>query len=116
VSSFNTGPAFPHPTHTCLPLPGLHRGRRVMIVADEDVAKLRPAAPAFTWVFDITDELQPLPIATFQVEGLDPDGSPQERMMGCHQPSERFSGTTVPFAWFAQGLRLIDFSDPFRPV
>jgi hypothetical protein len=116
VSSFNTGPAFPHPTHTCLPLPGLHRGRRVMIVADEDVAKLRPAAPAFTWVFDITDELQPLPIATFQVEGLDPDGSPQERMMGCHQPSERFSGTTVPFAWFAQGLRLIDFSDPFRPI
>jgi hypothetical protein len=21
----------------------------------------------------------------------------------------------IPFAWFAQGLRLVDFSDPFRP-
>jgi len=22
----------------------------------------------------------------------------------------------IPFAWFAQGLRLIDVSDPFRPT
>ena len=37
-------------------------------------------------------------------------------MTGCHQPSERLTGTTVvPFAWFAQGLRLIDFADPFNP-
>jgi hypothetical protein len=21
----------------------------------------------------------------------------------------------VPFAWFAQGLRLVDFADPYRP-
>ena len=36
-------------------------------------------------------------------------------MTGCHQPSERFVGTVVPFAWFAQGLRLIDFADPYSP-
>jgi hypothetical protein len=24
-------------------------------------------------------------------------------------------GTIVPFAWFAQGLRLVDFADPFSP-
>ena len=36
-------------------------------------------------------------------------------MTGCHQPSERFSGSIVPFAWFAQGLRIVDFADPFRP-
>jgi hypothetical protein len=36
-------------------------------------------------------------------------------MTGCHQPSERFNGTVIPFAWFAQGLRLIDIADPFRP-
>ena len=35
-------------------------------------------------------------------------------MTGCHQPSERFTGTVIPFAWFAQGLRLVDVSDPFR--
>jgi hypothetical protein len=36
-------------------------------------------------------------------------------MTGCHQPSERFSGSIVPFAWFAQGLRIVDFADPFQP-
>ena len=36
-------------------------------------------------------------------------------MTGCHQPSERFSGTIIPFAWFAQGLRLFDIADPYAP-
>jgi hypothetical protein len=106
--------AFPHPTHTCLPIPGRLKGRDLMLVADEDVAKLAPAAPAFTWMYDITDERAPIPISTFQVEGIDEDGAPAAAMTGCHQPSERFIGTIVPFAWFAQGLRLIDISDPFR--
>ena len=86
-----------------------------MVVADEDVAKLRPSPPAFTWIYDITQESNPLPISTFQVPGLDHDGAPQEQMRGCHQPSERFSGNIIPFAWFAQGLRLVDISDPFAP-
>src|SRR4030095_10701776 len=67
------------------------------------------------WIYDITNERQPLPIATFQVPGLDKDGSPQPAMTGCHQPSERFTGTVIPFAWFAQGLRLVDIADPFAP-
>jgi hypothetical protein len=91
------------------------KGRNVMIVADEDVAKLRPAAPAFAWVYDLTEERLPIPISTFQVPGLDADGSPQPPMTGCHQPSERFHGTVIPFAWFAQGLRIVDFADPFQP-
>jgi hypothetical protein len=36
-------------------------------------------------------------------------------MTGCHQPSERFRGTIIPFAWFAQGLRILDIADPFAP-
>jgi hypothetical protein len=36
-------------------------------------------------------------------------------MSGCHQPSERFRGSVIPFAWFAQGLRLVDIADPFTP-
>ena len=115
ISGGNTSPAFPHPTHTCLVVPELLKGRKVMVVADEDVAKLWPAAPSFTWIYDITEETCPVPISTFQVEGVDPDGAPQPPMMGCHQPSERFSGTIIPFAWFAQGLRLIDIADPFQP-
>ena len=115
VSHYNTSPAFPHPTHTCLVMPKPLKGRTVMVVADEDVAKLWPAPPAFAWVYDVTNERLPVPISTFQVPGLDVDGSPQPPMTGCHQPSERFSGTVVPFAWFAQGLRLVDFADPFSP-
>lgn len=115
VSAMNSGPANPHPTHTALPIPGLLKGRKIMVVADEDVAKLRPSPPAFAWIYDITDERQPLPIATFQAPGVDPDGAPQEPMSGCHQPSERFFGTVLPFAWFAKGLRLVDISDPFSP-
>ena len=73
IAALNSSPSFPHPTHTCLPLPQpLKGGRRIMVVADEDVAKLRPAPPSFAWIYDITDETTPLPIATFQVPGLDP--------------------------------------------
>jgi hypothetical protein len=115
VSGVNTSPAFPHPTHTCLLMPKPLRGRRIMVVADEDVAKLWPAPPSFAWVYDITQEQMPVSIATYQVEGLDADGGPQAAMSGCHQPAERFHGTVVPFAWFAQGLRLVDFADPFAP-
>lgn len=115
VAQLNTSRAFPHPTHTCLPIPQDLKGRRVMVVADEDVAKLYPSAPAFTWIYDITDERTPVPISTFQVPGLDTDGRPQPPMTGCHQPSERFKGTIIPFAWFAQGLRLVDIADPFAP-
>ncbi|MEX2647833.1 MAG: hypothetical protein WD673_02330 [Alphaproteobacteria bacterium] len=115
VSGLNTSPLYPHPTHTCLVMPTPLKGRRIMVVADEDVAKLWPAPPAFAWIYDITVERMPTPIATWQVEGLDADGSPQPAMMGCHQPSERFNGTIVPFAWFAKGLRLLDIQDPFAP-
>ena len=86
-----------------------------MIVADEDVAKLWPAPPSFAWTYDITQEQLPIPISTFQVPGLDTDGSPQPAMTGCHQPSERFSGSVVPYAWFAQGLRIVDYADPYAP-
>jgi hypothetical protein len=96
-------------------MPQTLKGRRVMVVADEDVAKLRPAAPSFAWVYDITVETCPVPISTIQVAGVDVDGSPQPQMTGCHQPSERFRGSVIPFAWFAQGLRLVDIADPFAP-
>lgn len=115
VSHVNNGPEHPHPTHTCLPIPHPINGRKIMVVADEDVAKLRPSPPAFAWVYDISDETAPVVISTFQVPGLDPDGAPQPQMTGCHQPSERFKGSVIPFAWFAQGLRLVDIADPLSP-
>jgi hypothetical protein len=115
VGRLDTSATFPHPTHTLLTVPEPLKGRRVMVVADEDVDARFPAGPAFLWIYDITNESAPVPISTFQVAGADPDGLPQPTMTGCHQPSERFNGTIVPCAWFAQGLRLLDISDPFAP-
>jgi hypothetical protein len=115
IASGDTSLSRPHPTHTCLPIAQPLKGRRVMVVADEDVAKLWPSAPAFARIYDITNEHCPVPIATFQVEGVDPDGAPQPPFMGCHQPSERIAGALIPFAWFAKGLRVVDIADPFAP-
>jgi hypothetical protein len=115
ISRIDTSASFPHPTHTLLTVPEPIKGRRVMVVADEDVDKRWPSAPAFLWIYDITNEAAPVPISTFQVDGIDTDGAAQPPMTGCHQPSERFNGTIVPCAWFAQGLRLLDISDPFAP-
>jgi hypothetical protein len=42
-------------------------------------------------------------------------GTRNRQWTGCHRPSERFTGTVLPFAWFAQGLRLVDVADPFAP-
>ena len=47
-------------------------------------------------------------------DGLD-DGTPQPEFTACHQPSEKVTGTEIPAAWFAHGLRLIDIADPRRP-
>lgn len=116
VSTFNTGPTFPHPTHTALPIPFDIDGHRYLVVADEDVAKLRPHGPAFMWVFDITDETNPIPVSSYQVDGLGYAGTPAEPMSGCHQPSEIVTGTVIPFAWFAEGVRLIDIANPHEPT
>ena len=115
ISGLNSSPSFPHPTHTALPIPFEIRGHKIMVVADEDVAKLRPHAPSFAWVVDITDETNPIPISSFQVDGLDPDGAPQEPFTGCHQPSEVVIDEIIPFAWFSKGVRLVNISNPHSP-
>ena len=113
VSGLDWSPPFLTPTHTALPVPFPLHGRRVMLVADEDVAKLEPGPPSFLWLVDITDERRPQPFASFQVAGV--DGSPQPEFTGCHQPCEQITGTEIPVAWFAHGLRVVDIADPHAP-
>jgi hypothetical protein len=88
-----------------------------MLVCDEDVLPLDPdwkkEMAAFMWMVDITDETRPMPVGSFQVEGV--NGKVNEEMTGCHQPIEDITTTEVPFAWFAQGLRFIDISNPHAP-
>ncbi len=114
ISKFTNTPANAHPTHTCLPIPFQLQGMDVMLVADEDVAKLHPAGPAFMWLVDITDDSQPLPFASFQVDGLE-SGEAAPARLGCHQPVEVVRSTEIPVAWFAQGLRVVDIANPHAP-
>ena len=113
ISGVDWTPPFAHPIHTALPIPFPLRGRRVMVVADEDVAKLQPSAPSFLWLVDITEETRPVPFSSFQVAGV--DGTPQPPFTGCHQPCEEVRGTEIPVAWFAYGLRIVDIADPHAP-
>jgi hypothetical protein len=113
LSGLDWSPPFITPTHTALPVPFPLHGRRVMLAADEDVAKLEPGAPSFLWLVDITDERHPTPFASFQVAGI--DGEPQPEFTGCHQPCERVTGTEIPVAWFAHGLRIVDIAQPHAP-
>jgi hypothetical protein len=66
------------------------------------------------WMVDITDETLPVPVGSFQVEGIEGKG-PHKPMTACHQPCEKITGTEIPFAWFAQGLRIIDVKNPHSP-
>jgi hypothetical protein len=113
VSGLDWSPPFITPTHTAVPVPFPLRGRRVLLVADEDVAKLEPGPPSFLWLVDITDETRPTPFSSFQVAGV--DGTPQPEFTGCHQPVERITSTEIPVAWFAYGVRVVDIADPHAP-
>jgi hypothetical protein len=98
ISGLDWSPPFPWPTHTALPVPFLLRGRRVMLVADEDVVRLAgPTSPAFLWLVDITDE------------------TPKRDYTGLHQFCEEIRSTEIPIAWFARGLKIVDIANPHAP-
>jgi hypothetical protein len=113
VSHIDWSPPFPWPTHTALPVPFPVRNRKLMIVADEDVGRSENEPPSFLWMVDITDEKHPVPFGSFNVEAE--DGRDQPTFTGCHQPCEKITGTEIPVAWFAHGLRMVDFSNPHQP-
>ena len=114
VGGLDWSPPFPWPTHTALPLPYRLNGRDVLVVADEDVMRPSPGQPAFMWLVDITDERHPMPFASFQI--AEADGTPVPDHSGCHQPCEKVTGTEIPVAWFAGGLRVVDIANPHAPV
>lgn len=113
ISRLVYSPTFAHPTHTVLPIPFPVAGRNVVVVTDEDVRKVRPSPPAFMWIVDVTDEKQPVPISTYQIEGLEGVNMPE--FTGCHEPAEQVYSTEIPVAWFAYGLRVVDIKNPHAP-
>ena len=108
---------FPWPRHSVVPVPFPINGRNYLIVADEDVnpldTEMAPELAAFIGWSTPPTNCAPIPVSTFQVDGIHGKRNPE--MTGCHQPVEKVRGTEIPVAWFAQGLRFIDFSNPMAP-
>ncbi len=114
VSHADWSPPFTCPTHTVLPVPFPVAGHTIMLIADEDTVKLHLSPPAFMWIVEISDETRPVPFASFQLEHLVGVNEPQAHS-GCHQFCEKITGTEIPVAWFAQGLRIVDIANPHAP-
>jgi hypothetical protein len=107
-------PPFPCPTHTALPIPHDIKGRRILVVNDEEVAdRLAPVPNAFLFIVDVTDETNPVPISTYRAREDDEPFDPK-CWYGCHQPQEQIYGNQLAVTWFAGGLRMIDISDPWK--
>ena len=109
-------PPYARPTHTTLPIPFDIKGRKILLVSDEEARdQYAPVPNGFIWLVDITEETNPVPISTYRArkddEPFDPDC-----WYGCHQPQEQIYGEQTHFAvtWFAGGLRMIDIADPWR--
>jgi len=114
VSHFDYHPAYSWPTHTALPVGHKILGRDWLVVFDEAVEG-NTSPPSFMWIFDITDETKPVPVATFQVPEKERQHLGEERF-GAHQPHEFVGPDNLVYAtWFSGGLRVVDISNPYRP-
>lgn len=104
----------PHacPHHTALRLPFELEGRTLMLLAEEDVWRTPEQPAARLWTVDIGDEHHPEIIGSFQMKEL--DQGPVPSFTACHQPAERITGTEVPVAYFAKGVRIVDISRPLE--
>ena len=113
VSGLDWSPPFLTPTHTALPVPFPLHGRKVMLVADEDVAKLAQGPPSFLWLVDISDEKKPG--AVRELPGGHATDSPSRSSRAAISRARRSPSTEIPVAWFAHGLRIVDIANPHAP-
>lgn len=113
LSGRDWAPPSPWPTNSCVPVPVRVDGRDLMVVGDAGEAMPGAAGPSELWLVDITDGEHPKPFASFQVNGVNGSGSAPPSG-GC-KPADKISGTEVPVAWSAHGLRVIDVAEPSAP-
>ena len=117
IASHNYHPAVVEPTHTVLPAKNEFNGRKIALACDEEHNHRHGQPHAGLWVFDVTDLDAITPISTFHVSEMD---SPWARTpggrFGMHQFQEHIDSDKVFCAWFGGGLRVVDISDPTKPV
>lgn len=115
LGHYNYHPPFTEPTHTALRVPFLVDGKQVAVVCDESQFHRHGQVHAPLWIFDVSDLSDMKPLSVFTVSELDSPWAAPPAWFGCHQFQEHFSEPLIYAAWFAGGMRVIDFSDPANP-
>lgn len=102
-----------YPTHTVLPLDSKHPEAGLVVVVDEGWNDENEALPAGLWVADVSVPQRPRALSAVKLD----DPAPQRPgYFGAHQPHEGIEHDLAFVAWFKNGLRVIDLSDPASPT
>ena len=116
--------------HTSFPLRRLpiadyqaNRDKRVrdfVVLVSESVANECQEPRHTVFFVDVTDEVHPWPVSTFQVSETDAKFCSRGGRFGPHgtqwHMGPPFYGRLQVFSWFNAGMRVVDVRDPFHPV
>jgi len=114
--------------HTSLPVLGMELAefardkaapRDFVMVVNESLANECQEPRQRMWVVDVTDEKQPVGVATFNVPEALGNFCSRGGRFGSHSSNENqppmYARRTVFVAWFNAGVRAVDIRDPFHP-
>lgn len=98
-----------YPTHTVLPLGAASAEAGPLLVVDEGWNDENEALPAGLWVADVSAPKKPRVLGAFKLGDPTPE---LPAYFGAHQPHEAIRDGLAFVAWFKNGLRVVDVSDP----
>ena len=115
--------------HTALPILGMDLAefardkiggkRDFLLVVDESLVNECLEARQMAWFVDVTDERQPVSVATFNVPEADGGFCSRGGRFGSHSSNENqpamYAKRIVFVAWFNAGVRAVDIRNPFHP-
>jgi len=115
--------------HTVLPVLGMNlpefardkagAKRDFVFIVDESLANECQETRQMVFVADVTDEKNPVGVATFNVPEASGDFCSRGGRFGSHSSNEHqpklYAGKTLFFAWFNAGVRAVDIRDPYHP-
>ncbi len=117
LSHINWSPPYPGGTHTPLPLPG----RELCVVVDESNADFCAKGLFYTWVVDVREDENPVPIATFPTP-TEPStidfcsiGNFGPHNVHENRPESFVSEETIFATYHNAGVRVFDIRDQYRP-
>ena len=95
------------------------RTRDFVVLVSESTANQCQEARHVVFFVDITDEVHPLPVATFQVQEASGGFCERGGRFGPHGTqgamSPPFHEKLQAFSWFNAGVRVVDVRNPFEP-